>query len=65
MNSGSIKLPHKCPKCGKTANSHQELEEKFGFRNMGNGTLRAQSQCKSCRQAKQYNGTTIITTNLY
>lgn len=49
MNSGAIKLPHKCPKCGKVANSHQELEDKFGFRNMGNGTMRAQSQCKVCR----------------
>ena len=27
----------------------QELEDKFGFRNMGNGTMRAQSQCKVCR----------------
>lgn len=49
MNSGAIKIPHKCPKCGKVANSYQEIEAKFGFRNMGNDTVRAQSQCKDCR----------------
>ena len=49
MNSGYIKLPHKCPKCEKTANSHQEVEKKFGYRNMGDGKIRAQSQCKACR----------------
>lgn len=49
MNSGSIKLPHKCPQCPTVANSHQEIQEKFGFRNMDNGTVRAQSQCKKCR----------------
>ncbi len=49
MNSGYIAIPHKCPKCGKTANSHQEIEEKFGYRNMSDGKIRAQSQCKACR----------------
>jgi len=48
---GSIKLPHTCPKCGKvTANTYQELEEKFGLRNMGNGEFRNQSWCRECRK---------------
>lgn len=32
--TSKIILPHKCPKCGKVANTYQELEELFGFRNM-------------------------------
>ena len=49
--SGAIKLPHTCPKCNKvTATTHQELEEKFGFRNMGNNTIRNQSWCRECRK---------------
>ena len=34
-----------CPKCGKRG----ELEEDFGLRNMGDGTVRSQSQCRTCR----------------
>lgn len=49
MNSGYIKLPHKCPKYPEIANTHQEVEQKFGYRNMGDGKVRAQSQCKKCR----------------
>jgi len=49
--SGAIKLPHTCPKCKKvTATTYQELEEKFGFRNMGNKTIRNQSWCRECRK---------------
>ena len=33
-----------CPNCGK----EKPLSE-FGYRNMGNGTIRNQSWCKSCR----------------
>ncbi len=48
MMSGKINLPHRCPKCGKTANTSQELEELFGFRQQ-NGGVTNQSQCKKCR----------------
>ena len=33
-----------CPKCGK-----EKPISEFGFRNMGNGTIRNQSWCKTCR----------------
>ena len=33
-----------CPKCGK-----EKPISEFGFRNMGNGTIRNQSWCKACR----------------
>lgn len=50
MAKGKITLPHTCPKCNaKTATTHQELEEKFGYRNMGDQTVRNQSWCKECR----------------
>ncbi|WP_192930260.1 hypothetical protein [Alkaliphilus pronyensis] len=47
--SGSIKLPHTCPKCGKTAYTKEELERYFGFRQMNPTTLTNQSWCKECR----------------
>lgn len=46
--SGKIKLPHSCPKCGKTAKTTKELEELFGFRQKDGGVTN-QSQCKDCR----------------
>ena len=50
--SGIINLPHSCPKCNnKTANSYQELDELFGFRNMPKGA-RNQSWCRDCRNKK-------------
>ena len=49
--TGSIKLPHTCPKCKNvTATTYQELEEKFGLRNMGDGKVRNQSWCRECRK---------------
>ena len=33
-----------CPKCGK-----EKPISDFGFRNMGDGTIRNQSWCKECR----------------
>lgn len=48
--SGSIKLPHTCPKCKKTtATTYQELEEKFGFRNLSPSKATNQSWCRKCR----------------
>ena len=49
--SGKIQLPHTCPKCKNvTAITYQELEEKFGLRNMGDNTVRNQSWCRDCRK---------------
>lgn len=51
--SGSIQLPHTCPHCQKvTANTYQELEAKFGFRNQKQ-TVTKQSWCRVCRSIKE------------
>jgi hypothetical protein len=50
MSQGKITLPHKCPKCGKEAKTYQELDEKFGFRNMNKNSMRNQSWCRECRK---------------
>ena len=39
----------KCPKCGKSVQSRQEIEKEFGFRNM-DGMSRPQSWCRKCRK---------------
>ena len=39
----------KCPACGKTASTLEEIENLFGFRNM-NGFVRSQSWCRDCRK---------------
>jgi hypothetical protein len=39
----------KCPHCGKSASGQKEIEEKFGYRNMGDGRLIPQSWCRDCR----------------
>ncbi len=41
----------KCPKCNRTATSRQEIEEKFGFRNV-DGMTRPQSWCRECRKSQ-------------
>lgn len=46
--SGKIKLPHKCPKCGRIATTEAELKAMFGLRTKDGG-LTNQSQCKTCR----------------
>lgn len=38
-----------CPHCGKTANGKTEIEEKFGYRDMGDGRVIPQSWCRDCR----------------
>lgn len=49
--SGSIRLPHTCPKCKViTATNYQELFEKFGLRNMGGEKFTNQSWCRECRK---------------
>jgi len=51
MATGKITLPHTCPNCNNvTATTYQELEEKFGFRNMDKKSMRNQSWCIECRK---------------
>ena len=48
-SANSKKLEYaKCPKCEKTANGDEQVEQLFGFRMM-NGKKIVQSQCKKCR----------------
>lgn len=41
----------KCPCCKKVANSKNQIDEKFGWRNMDNGETIPQSYCRDCRKA--------------
>lgn len=50
MATGKITLPHTCPKCDKEATTYQELDDKFGFRNMNTDSMRNQSWCGDCRK---------------
>jgi type III restriction enzyme len=45
----TISYISKCPACGKTAASLQDIDKLFGFRNM-NGFIRSQSWCRDCRK---------------
>lgn len=45
----------KCPRCGKVAIGEDEIEEEFGYRNMGNGKIIPQSHCRDCRSEEQRN----------
>lgn len=47
----SINYVTKCPACGKTADSIQDIDKLFGFRNMS-GFIRSQSWCRDCRKNK-------------
>ena len=40
-----------CPCCGKTAYDTDEIEQEFGYRNMGDGRYIPQSYCRACRAA--------------
>lgn len=40
-----------CPCCKKTAKGIDEIEDLFGFRNMGDGRVIPQSYCRACRIA--------------
>ncbi len=44
-----IKNTTACPHCGITASGQPTIQSVFGFRNMGDGTIRVQSWCKACR----------------
>jgi hypothetical protein len=41
-----------CRGCNKTAKTAEEVEELFGLRNMGDGTIRVQSYCRECRSLR-------------
>lgn len=47
--AGPIKLPYKCPKCGKIATTKAELDREFGTRQTSPTTLTNQSWCKKSR----------------
>lgn len=38
-----------CRGCHAVATNAEEVEELFGLRNMGDGTVRVQSYCRKCR----------------
>lgn len=40
-----------CPCCGKTAYGKDDIEQEFGYRNMGDGRCIPQSFCRECRSA--------------
>lgn len=44
-----------CPNCGKTAHGKDEIEELFGYRNMGIGKIIPQSWCRDCRNSSKNN----------
>lgn len=44
-----------CPNCGKTAYGEDEIEELFGYRNMGDGKIIPQSWCRECRSSGSNN----------
>jgi len=41
--------PADCPHCDKISSGTVKIFEEFGFRNMGDGTVRVQSWCRDCR----------------
>lgn len=45
----SIQLPHKCPICGVSASSFAQVDDIFGFRNVGDRMI-SQSWCRNCRR---------------
>jgi hypothetical protein len=46
-----------CPHCGKKAVDRDEIEKKFGYRNMGDGRVIVQSWCRECRiEERRENG---------
>jgi hypothetical protein len=42
----------KCPCCNKVAYGETEIEEQFGYRDMGDGQIIPQSYCRKCRSAR-------------
>ena len=40
-----------CPNCDKTAHGENEIEELFGYKNMGDGHIIPPSWCRDCRSS--------------
>ncbi|MAD77153.1 MAG: hypothetical protein ACI6PR_15405 [Pseudoalteromonas sp.] len=38
-----------CRGCNTVANNEEQVDNLFGLRNMGDGTVRVQSYCRECR----------------
>lgn len=47
--NNNIQLPHKCPRCALIASSFEEIDDKFGVRNI-KGRISSQSWCRNCRR---------------
>ena len=45
-----VKDPTMCPHCGISSSGLTVIQSVFGMRNMGDGTVRAQSWCRECRK---------------
>ena len=45
----------RCPACRKTSSGQQQIQERFGFRNMS-GIVRPQSWCRQCRRMHSRDG---------
>ena len=41
-----------CPQCEKVAETVEQVEKRFGYRVMANGSTRVQSWCRCCRSIK-------------
>lgn len=54
----------KCPHCFRRAYSSEAVDLEFGYRTMGDGTVRVQSWCRVCRKA-QLRGQTDKSVVLY
>jgi len=44
-----INDPTFCPNCEISASGYSEIVERFGLRDIGDGTIRVQSWCRDCR----------------
>lgn len=47
VKDNKLLIMFSCPKCKR-----KKTVEEFGLRNMGDGTIRRQSQCTQCRSTK-------------
>lgn len=51
-SKNSIQFPHQCPRCGQIASSFEEIDDKFGLRNI-QGRISSQSWCRNCRLSRK------------
>jgi len=49
----NIQLPHKCPCCGVSASSFEQVDDIFGVRSV-HGRIVSQSWCRNCRKNSRY-----------